>query len=346
MSVVAELLQPLTMVRYILDHRLSGFPLQVVAKKYTDPANSVASSDPSAMTILLAAGIGMTTELWIPMVKELYRLDTKGSGVKIRSVWAVDCPNHGEACVLNEDVLKEKYAEQFTLHEYGKAITLFLSTGLLDPLEKSTLVAVGHSGGTAALIACATANSDHQLFKTLMLVEPPWLDRSVKPMFEMATTFIGKRKSRTWGSVDEAMKYLVTRKPYKTFHPDVVRVMAGTHFRSVNVDGQTRIALKTSTEQVMATWKATDDAFNASEMIEPLLPKMRVHVIFGSRHDMWPKPVHEVLQKCVEAHRSQLASISTVNDTGHHVPQEKPQELAAAIIHILQHDRPSPAARL
>jgi len=342
MSFSEDTLRPLILRRYIVDHRLAGFPLQIIAKEYSDPSNDVAASDPSAVTILLAAGIGMTTELWIPMVKALYRLNTKGSVIKVRSVWAIDCPNHGESCVLNEEVLKGKYSEQFTLHEYGKAIGIFLSTGLLSPLEKSTLVAVGHSGGTAAHIVNATT-SDQPRYKSLVLVEPPWLDRSVKPMFEMATTLIRKRKSQTWGSIEEAMKYLSARRPYKTFHPDVIRVVAETHFRTVVVDGEMRIALKTSTEQENATWKATDDAFTASEWIAPLLLKMRIHVIFGSRQDMWPEPVHEVLQKAVEAHRSQLASVETVQGAGHHIPQEKPEELAAAVIRALERDQaPTP----
>ncbi|TFK48254.1 hypothetical protein OE88DRAFT_1737945 [Heliocybe sulcata] len=285
------------------------------------------------------------TELWIPMVKALYRLNAEGTAVKVRSVWAIDCPNHGDSCVLNDEVLKEKYSEQFTLHDYGKAISIFLSTGLLSPLEKSTLVAVGHSGGTAAHIVCAATNEQPR-YKALVLVEPPWLDRSVKPMFEMATMLIGKRKSRTWNSVEEAMKYLSTRRPYRTFHPDVIRVMTDTHFQTTIVDGERRIALKTSTEQENATWRATDDAFTASEWMAPLLSKVRVHIVFGARQDMWPEPVHEILQNLVESHRSQLASIGTVQGAGHHVPQERPEELATAIMHALERDRTHAHAKL
>lgn len=45
-------------------------------------------------------------EIWEPTIHEIYKLDAKKStGPIIREVWGLDYQNHGEAAILNEDVL-------------------------------------------------------------------------------------------------------------------------------------------------------------------------------------------------------------------------------------------------
>ena len=45
-------------------------------------------------------------ETWEPTIEDLFVLDDKRpEGPLIREVWGLDCQNHGEACILNEDVL-------------------------------------------------------------------------------------------------------------------------------------------------------------------------------------------------------------------------------------------------
>jgi len=41
-------------------------------------------------------------ETWEPTIEDLFKFD---KGKVIREIWALDCQNHGEACVLNEDIL-------------------------------------------------------------------------------------------------------------------------------------------------------------------------------------------------------------------------------------------------
>ena len=55
-----ETLHPLTMASFVLDYRLEGEPLQVVAKRLTYPEDNQSHSNPSIqeLTLVLTSGIG------------------------------------------------------------------------------------------------------------------------------------------------------------------------------------------------------------------------------------------------------------------------------------------------
>ena len=52
-------------------------------------------------------------EHWEPTLEFLYALlgasGPSGQGVRIREAWSIECPNHGDAAVLNESVLSWGY---------------------------------------------------------------------------------------------------------------------------------------------------------------------------------------------------------------------------------------------
>ncbi|TFK51500.1 hypothetical protein OE88DRAFT_1735395 [Heliocybe sulcata] len=337
----SDVIKPLACSTFSLPPQSSASPLHIVAKHYVNPNNSVSPTDPSAVTLLFAHGIGLSTELWLPIIKKLYSISADTSeSVKIRSVWAVDSPNHGDAGLINETVLKEQYPTEFSLKEYGVAIHSFLSSGLLSPVEASTLVGVGHSGGGGALAVCAaiaSATGENPPFTSLIFVDSPWMeDRSVKPVFEQlikALVSIEMSKPTYWPSTKEAIQYLSERPPYNRFHPDV---MHETHFKpAVSAKGEAGVAFKTSNEQECATWNATDDAFAAAELLDSMLKAIPSHFIVATRGEIWPPPVLDVLERTIESHRSELASVAYIDAT-HYIPQEKPYELTNAIVAALR----------
>jgi hypothetical protein len=72
------------------------------------------SKDADAATLVLAHATGFHKELWEPVLEELYdqmavSSRTNSSVPKIRDAWAIDCPNHGESAVLNEETLSTGY---------------------------------------------------------------------------------------------------------------------------------------------------------------------------------------------------------------------------------------------
>ena len=98
---------------YVFDAR-PNHPLLIPVKRYWVP--EFESTDPDAVTLILAHALSFTKEQWEPLLEDLYGQlattprNSSPTGVpKIRDVWAIECPNHGEGAVLNEETLLEGY---------------------------------------------------------------------------------------------------------------------------------------------------------------------------------------------------------------------------------------------
>jgi hypothetical protein len=103
-------MSPLSCQSYVFDPR-PNFPLLLTAKRYYDPS-SPHLMDPIAFTLIFGHATGFHKEHYEPTIEDLYGLirDTGShSSPKIREVWSIDCPNHGDAAVLNEDTLRRGY---------------------------------------------------------------------------------------------------------------------------------------------------------------------------------------------------------------------------------------------
>jgi len=77
------------------------YPLVLTAKRYWDAT----SSRKDGATLILAHGTGFHKEHWEPMLQHLFTAATRSRAFPIREAWSFDCPNHGDAGVLNEKVL-------------------------------------------------------------------------------------------------------------------------------------------------------------------------------------------------------------------------------------------------
>lgn len=111
------------------------YQLYTTAKRYWLPEFDAYRDDPDALTLLVLHSTSFHKETWEPSLEHLFKLAScqgplgveqdcgllangnerggKGLGcgkkrvpVKIREAWSLDCPNHGEAAVLNEEALK------------------------------------------------------------------------------------------------------------------------------------------------------------------------------------------------------------------------------------------------
>ena len=69
----------------------------------------------------------MHKECFEPVIEHLFDMLGKGS-VKVMEAWAIDCIQHGEAGVLNEEILKTTLLESCWF-----VLSLALNTCLLEP---------------------------------------------------------------------------------------------------------------------------------------------------------------------------------------------------------------------
>ena len=87
------------------------YPLSIIAKRYWLP-NGSNTENPAAQTLIVLHSTSFHKETWEPTLQDLFELVSRSNTeVLIRDAWAVDCPNHGESGVLNNQALKDP---QFT----------------------------------------------------------------------------------------------------------------------------------------------------------------------------------------------------------------------------------------
>lgn len=98
---------PFQVDEFVFDPR-PNYPLLVTTKRYRT-RNDSTIHDPNALTLILAHGTGFHKEQWEPTISDLWNIVSGREGVAIREVWSIDCPNHGEAAVLNETTLQWGY---------------------------------------------------------------------------------------------------------------------------------------------------------------------------------------------------------------------------------------------
>ena len=96
------------------------YPLSIIAKRYWLPHGSY-SDNPAAQTLIVLHSTSFHKETWEPTLQDLFELGSQSNTeVLIRDAWAVDCPNHGESGVLNNQVLKDpQFANCMSLFESG-----------------------------------------------------------------------------------------------------------------------------------------------------------------------------------------------------------------------------------
>lgn len=103
---------------FVFDPRPS-YPLLSVVKRYWKQ-DSPYFDDLDALTLFFIHGAGFHKEQWEPSIDDLQSILDRKSGtsnVKIREIWTMDAPNHGDAGVLNEHALKLGYQHICTVTE-------------------------------------------------------------------------------------------------------------------------------------------------------------------------------------------------------------------------------------
>jgi len=335
---------------YTFDPR-PRYPLVSTVKRYNcQGLYSDDDDNKDAVTLTLAHGTGFHKESWEPTLEELNDILRSQSslstgGVKIRDVWSIDCPNHGDAAVINEDVLGWGYTNAFGWEEYARSIHLFLTgqgTGVPVNFQTRKIIGIGHSMGAIALML-AGMYSPQITFESLILVDPMLIPRPLKgqpePMGVPLEAGAAKRRD-IWPSREEALKFFLLRTSFKVWDERVLKLLVEHGLRDLPTaeypDEKQGVTLKCHKLQEAACYRDTVGRTRAYALLPHLCSILPIHFIYGGTDDYLPAWVKkEVLHS---ACRGKYASIARVAGAGHLVPQMQPQGLAEAIWVVLTQD--------
>ncbi|KAG7095543.1 hypothetical protein E1B28_006281 [Marasmius oreades] len=213
---------------FVFDPR-PNFPLLVTAKRYWNP-ESPYINDPTALTLVCLHGTGFHKEQWEPAIDDLLALvKAKNDQVRIREVWSIDAPNHGDAAVLNEETLSWGYEVSFRWEDYGRAthsLLAGLGKGIDMDFSKHRLIGVGHSMGAVSLLL-STNFFPVIKFEAVILIETmTMMKKSSAPFISIETNVLASgsiSRRDIWPSKEEAYQSLKSRAAWKVWDDRVLR---------------------------------------------------------------------------------------------------------------------------
>lgn len=335
----------LSSASYVCDPR-PDYPLVITAKRYW--ISELSSDDPSALTLVLAHGTGYHKEQWEPTIEYLYEYISNDASqtVKVKDVWSIDAPNHGDAAVLNEATLRWGY-DIFDWAEYSRAIHIFLAglgTGVDVDFSKRNLVGIGHSMGAVAHILCNTFYPKMP-FKSFILVEPMCFPQEPAGMtrdFGVFLTNSALKRRDIFPSREDALAWLKSRAGFKVWDERVLQAFVDHGMRDLPTaeypDKKDGVTLKCTRAMEVACYvqHTNTGRVRGYNYLPYLCSTYPVHFLYGAVDDYIPAAVKE--HTLSYGTQGKHASVKQVPNAGHVVVQTHPCELASAIWATLSSD--------
>ncbi|KAG8883172.1 hypothetical protein FRB97_007107 [Tulasnella sp. 331] len=335
---------PLEITSFVLEAS-TDYPYHITVKRYSDPRTQDPSAhDASAITLVLTHATGMHKESWEIVMRHLFeKCSLPGSTVKIRDAWTIDSINHGDAALLNEEILRTNFTETFSWDNYGYAVGRFLlageERGARVDFSKRNLYAMGHSMGATSLV---WAQRELGIFKSLILVEPMLTPPGKKTPRSAGERWVVATYQRqdVWPSRKAAAKDLLSTRGYKHWDPAMIELFVTHALRphpasAFSVFPYNGVVLSCSRFHEAACYRGGGPFMG--EMGEALIPisgKIPVHFIWGGIKDAISQPFQEALgdesQSGIKA-----ASSRSIPGVGHLALQVSPLGVADAVMQVL-----------
>ncbi|KAI0267395.1 Alpha/beta hydrolase fold-1 [Gloeopeniophorella convolvens] len=329
---------------YVFDAR-PDFPLLVAVKRYW--VTGFESTDPDAVTLILAHATSSHKENWEPVLEDLYgKIATANSNdsprPKIRDAWAIDCPNKGESAALIEGTLQGGSPPVYPWEEFARVINLILNgsgKGIDVDFKSRNLVGVGHSMGALAMTIEPFVN-----WSSAILVEPMFLNpKYVKGATKFLVGGANKRRD-VWSSREEALKAFKER-AFKSWDPRIVEVYVKYGLRDLPTltypDKTQGVTLSCTKAQEAATYAdSTDGRVKAERNAATFCKEVPTHAVFGEIGDVLPPDNREFAHQTAAG---RFRSTTLVPNAGHLAVHQNPSGVAEGLWAALMTPAASPA---
>ncbi|PPQ76614.1 hypothetical protein CVT26_012740, partial [Gymnopilus dilepis] len=265
------------------------------------------------------------------------------SSVKIREIWTLDAPNHGDAAVLNEGALGpgSGFEHIFPWEEYGRSIHLFLSglgKGVDVDFSGHNIVGIGHSMGAVSL-ALSLGYHPKLPYRALILCEVMLMNRELH--VKATSSLVGgvERRRDVWPSKEEAYAVLKGRGAWRAWDGRVLRRFVEHGLRPLPTaeypDKKDGVTLKCTRAQEMACYKDWLGPRRTYNSFGDIVRQVPTHLIYGAIDDYIAAEVKEDIVNNRAGGMQNLASFARVPGAGHLVPQVNPTGLAEKIYDAL-----------
>ncbi|KAJ3930534.1 MAG: Alpha/beta hydrolase fold-1 [Lentinula lateritia] len=352
---------PLLSESYVFDPR-PYYPLVSTVKRFWDPSWTV-----DGLTLVFTHGTGFHKEQWEPTIDDLLELirQQNPNKIKVREIWTIDAPNHGDAAILNEKSLQHGYEAVFQWQEYARSIHAFLTgrgrtllgnlnldsenRAVMDNFDFSshTIVGIGHSmGAISLLLSLDFVPSIESLFASMIFVEPMTMEPPVSGSKGPAKKLASGSQSRRdiWPSAEEAYKMLKTRRTWQSWDDRVLKLFVETGLRPLPTlnypDVKDGVTLKCTRDQETATYRDTHGWVTMYRGLPSYASRVRIHIYYGKIHDYIAGEFKEDVINNAAGGPQNFASIGYIDGVGHTAPQQNPRGVAEKIFEALKTDTP------
>ncbi|KAF9449728.1 alpha/beta-hydrolase [Macrolepiota fuliginosa MF-IS2] len=316
--------------------RGSSWPaLKMTAKRYRIP-NPYPPKD--GLTLLFFHCIGAHKEQWEIAIAFLFKqqMSLIAGQCKIREAWAFDWPTHGDAALLNRELL-QKRTDSVSVYDWVPGVVQFVRS---EHVRGHRLVLCGHSAGASTAVHTAVEfypNLDSVGITSVILVESTLVTRELfdthfkDQMAQMDSDISATSLRRDrWISRQDALSYFQKRFPWNMWDPRVVRSFI-EHGLYELADGT--VGLKCDKKHEAEGFPDVDPHFEGIIRLSELCHALPVHVVWGTRNDRVPEFIQDSLSDVAEGRPT--ASVTKVKRCGHMIVQEQPLGLAQVIHDIL-----------
>ncbi|KAK1220647.1 hypothetical protein PQX77_016600 [Marasmius sp. AFHP31] len=328
---------------FVFDPR-PNYPLLVTAKRLRD-ASSPYANDPTAYTLVFLHATGFHKEIWEPIVDDLLVVvkNKGGEQLRIREIWLIDSPNHGDAAILNEETLSWGYDLVFGWEQYGRAVHSLLAglgKGIDTDFSEHRLIGVGHSMG-AASVTLSMNFFPKVKFEALVLVEiMAWNKKLLPGGWTVETNFLARgaaNRRDIWASKEDAYQVFKSRPAWKVWDDRMLRVYVDKGLRPLptrEYPDKEGVTLKCTRKQETVTFLSSDHSFVYRDF-HTFAKRVPIHLMFGAVDDYIPREVKDDIIENAIGGMHHLASFQRIPGGGHLAPQTHPTGVAKAIYNAL-----------